>query len=466
MNRADKHSPPPHFNIEEPGHLRTPPHSAEAEQAVIGALLIDNNTFDTIGGAVAAEHFFVAEYRAIFITISALLSASKLADVLTVGDHGKHSFDTLVSLANGIGSPRSAGRYALIVRDNWAKRQIIHSAHDAIEAAYDSKVDAAAAAVNAQEALAKIAQGQSASEPKLIGSLMAAHIDKIVARGEGADAFDPTGLIDFDKVLSGGLRPGHLIVIAARPSMGKTTIALSIARNIAQRKHVLVLSQEMTVEQLLDANVAALGHIELDKVMRPDPNDSETWSRVLEGADRAGKLLLSLDSTPSMRVIDVRSKILNARRKNGGLAVVVIDYLQLMKGEGGENRNNELDQIVNGVKSLALELGICIIALAQCNREADKKPEGADSMSDIRDSGAIEAAGDVVAMLHREFVRTNDPKLADYGQLRIVKNRFGPTTRINLFFNGAYQFFGSWAGPAPTSSGRASAGARKPDEWS
>ena len=443
--------------MSEPQHLpegasTEPPHSDEAGQAVIGSLLIDNNAFDDITGTLTAEHFYRADHREIFATIAAIITGNKMADVLTVHERGKHDVVLLTALSQCVASPRNALRYAEIVRNAWAKRQIIHLSHDTIAAAFNPAVEASVTAANAQELLAKIAQGQARSVPRYIGDLMPAHLDRIIERGEGKDRVYPTGLLDLDKLLSGGLRPGHLIVIAARPSMGKTTIGMSIARHVAQSAPVLVLSQEMTSEQLLDANVAALGHVELDKVMKPDPLDAETWSRISDGADRAGKLNLLIDTQPAMRVIDVRSKILSAKRKAGSLAVVVVDYIQLMRGEGGENRNAELDQIVNALKALALDHAVCIIALAQCNREADRKPDGADSMSDIRDSGAIEAAGDVVCMLHREFVRSADPRLADYGQLRVVKNRFGPTARVNLFFNGRYQFFGSWAGSAPTAT--------------
>lgn len=237
--------------------------------------------------------------------------------------------------------------------------------------------------------------------------------------------------------------------------MGKTTLGLTISRHVAKTTTALFLTQEVPREQLQDCLLAAEGNIDLDKVLQPDAADGELWERLTEGAERCRELNLLIDDQPSLRLTDVRLKILAGKREalkaGSKLSVVVVDYIQLMRGEG-ENRSVQIGTIANGLKALAITYGVAIVVLAQCNREADKKPDGADSMSDINESGGVEAAADVVALIHREFVRNNDLRLKDFGELRIVKNRIGAVGRVSVFFNGARQFMGSWSGPAPTAA--------------
>jgi replicative DNA helicase len=433
-----------------------PPHSDTAEQALLGALLNDNAALDLITDLLDPEHFYSPDHRAIFGTIVALITATKPADPVTVFEKGRHDLVYLNQLAlGGMVALINVRSYAEVVRSKWAARQIIKISAEASGAAHKPKADPYEAALKAQEGLAKLTDGAvTRSEPRWLDQTLAGHIDTITARstGGGGQVF-ATGLVDLDRMFSGGVRPGRVYTIAARPSMGKTTLALTVGRNIAASDPVLFLSQEAPVEQLQDSIVASCGNVSLDKLLKPDANDPDLWARLVEGTERAAALKLMLDDQPSLRLIDVRHKIIQAQRKARAttgkpLAVVVVDYIQLMQGEG-ETRSVQIGNIANGLKALALTHGVAFIVLAQCNRGPDEKPDGADSMSDINESGGIEAASDAVALLHRQYVRTNDQRIKDYGQLRVVKNRIGGTGRIDLYFSGEKQFFGSWSGPSP-----------------
>jgi replicative DNA helicase len=445
---------------EETGTLGfTPPHSNEAEQSVLGGLLLENDAWERVGDLLKSEHFYDPEHRAIFQTIETLIVANKPADVITVFERGKHEVGYLNALSASVPSAANARRYAEIVRERWAAREAVRIAGETIAKASNTKADIQDTILSTQEALAAIGAGSTRQEPVFIEDGLLAHLARITARAEGKDEVYPTLLHDLDKLLAGGLRPGRVYVIGARPSMGKTTLGLTIAKNIAEREGLaaLFLTMEMPAEQLNDSLIASMGNIPLDKVLQPDPNDDEFWSRLVEGTERVRRLNLLIDEQPALRIIDARSKIITAKRKaekvGAKLAVCVADYLQLMQGEG-DNRSVEIGKIANGWKALAKTLRVPVVLLAQCNREADKKPDGADSMSDLNESGGIEAAADFIGLLHREFVRTSDDRLKHFGQLRVPKNRAGSTGRVNLYFDGAKQFFGSWTGPAPvTGSG-------------
>lgn len=465
-----------HPMTEEPSepyqHLRQPPHSLVAEETLVGALLQWNECIDACS-ALEPEHFHSARLRAIYAEARAQITACRPADAVTVYE----------GLTRGESRPELAAYIGQCIASVFTARGVPQLVERIIELATDrgliAAADRMAAAAfrndpgssaqqrigDAMAELQRLASGAAGRrEPLFVDESLADYIDAVQIRGTPADVYFPTGLADLDRRLSGGLRPGQVAVVGARPSMGKTTLAMTIARHVAGDRHgyaALVLSQEMPRHQLMDASVAALGHIALGKVRMPDPNDGDTWTRITEGAHRLSQLRLLIDDQPGLTLGDVRTKTLTAQRKAGGkLGLVVIDFLQLMEGPG-DNRNAQLDPIVNGIKKLSLELGVAVLVLSQCNRSADAKPGGADSMSDLRDSGAIEAAADIVGLLHREFVRSKREEQAHYGELRMVKNRFGETGDVRLYFEGAHQFFGAWTGPAPIIDAVSGGGARR-----
>jgi len=459
---------------EEYGGLMVPPHSIDAEQSVLGALLLDNQAFERVGDILAASDFYASDHRAIFETICTLIVANKPADVITVFDRGAGSHDLayLHGLTSGALSSAHVRRYAEIVRERSIARQLIVAGWDMVSEARDVATSAEEKLVSAQERLEAIASaGRAGSqEPVLMDATMPAYIDTIEARasGNGGDVY-PTGMHDLDKMMTGGLRPKRAYFIGARPSMGKTTIALTIARHIAQQPGLaaLVLSMEMPAEQINDGCIAALGNIPLDKVLQPnvphpDISDDEFWTRLTEAIERVRSLNLYVDDEPALRLLDVRRKIVQAKRRarQAGVRLVlaVLDYIQIMRGSGDGSADKEAATIAanaEGLAEIAKREGVAIIVLSQVKREADGKPEGADSMSDLLGSGGIEAAASFVALLHREYVRQPDTKeLEHYAELRVPKNRIGKVGRVKLFFDGAHQFFGSWEGQSPIVKGK------------
>lgn len=432
--------------------------SPEAEWSVIGALLFDNTSASEVGSLQPSD-FHDRRLGGAFATIMQMVRDCKAADVVTVGGCG-HDYELLQEAYAYVVTARNIGRHAAIVRDRATDRRLAALGLDLIEAAraggsrpVEEKI------VAADEALVALRGGAAGGGgPQWVGSLMPSYIDILSARGEGRDTIYPTGLHDVDDQLAGGLRPGRVYVVGARPSMGKTTLGMTIARHVAADHPVVFFSMEAPRDQLNDGTVAALGHVALDKVLRPDPNDGDTWSRISEGLDRAARLQLILEDRSGLTLTDVRAGMVTAQRMSGErkLALVVIDYLQLMRGSG-DTRATEIAGLANGLKALALQHAVAMLVLAQCNREPDKKADGADSMADLNESGGIEQAADVVALLHREAVRTPGVELENYAELRFVKNRIGKTGRRRLFFNGAYQFFGNWTGPAPASATRSAA---------
>ena len=429
----------------------TPPHSSEAEQSVLGAVLLDNAAFDAVADIIDAESFYQANHRGIWNTMKQLCMASKPADVLTVFEAGGHDMVYLNQLVSSVVTHKHARQYAELVRKHWTLRQLMRIGSDLADSALRGTPEASTpeqlvdAAVTALMALAS---GQAQGEPRLVADLMPEWIDDLTERyeREGTDAMG-TGLADLDRATSDGGRHGELWVIGARPSMGKTAITLHLARNIAVDNVVLTLSQEDSLKMLLARHVASAGRVNLADVRSPKRAPDSMWAGVSEGAHHLSKLHLYVDDQTGLRVMDVRRKIQQVKRRAGRLDVVVVDYLQLMEGDG-DNRNQQLGTVANGLNKAAKELGVWIILLSQLNRETDKR-SGPPQMSDLRDSGDIEGAAHLIGLLHREAMRRKTDANKHHAELHIVKQKNGPTCVVNLYFDGATQRFDNWEGAPP-----------------
>jgi replicative DNA helicase len=302
-------------------------------------------------------------------------------------------------------------------------------------------VDVADKVDKAQARFAKLGEVQTRREPTDVSAAAVQFIDYLTALAEGRERVISTGLRDLDDLTAGGIRPGDLWVIGGRPSMGKTALTLTLARNMGQEYGTLFLSQEMPVNQLTARHMAALGRINLADLRQPAKAPQEMWDRVTEAAEKLRHLNLVMDDQGGLSLLDVRRKVMGTKRRHG-CDVVVVDYLQLMTGDG-ENRNQELDRISNGLKALALEFGVGVVLLSQLSRKADER-SGPPVMSDLRDSGAIEAAADLIAMIYRDFVRSKDPETKYHAQLEVVKQRAGPSGTVHLLFNGEHQRIADW----------------------
>jgi replicative DNA helicase len=420
------------------------PYSAEAEQCLLGALIIDNDAYDRLED-LRAEHFFLSDHATIFKEIVANVAAGKPCDVISlmvalegkVPDAGAY----LNALVQATPSSANICHYAAIVRDKAVKRALFAFGREVAERALAPGASAALLVDEAAIMLARLAEARVRRDPVRAGADLSSHLADLERRLVQETDSIATGYVDLDEKLNGGIRPGELIVLAARPKMGKTGLALNIACNAAQAHHVLVLSMEMPRAQLHDRNIAALGHIPLSHLLKPATMTPADWDALTVAAGRIEQLNLYLDDQGGLSLLDVRLKAIGVKRKHG-LALLVIDYLQLMEAEG-DNRNAQIEKITRGLKALAKELQIGILLLSQLNRDLEKRPNRRPQPSDLRDSGAIEQDADAVIFLYRDEVYNEHSDDKGLCEVHVALCRQGAPGTIALRFAGEQTRFES-----------------------
>jgi len=417
----------------------TPLAAIEAEQAVIGALLRDNGAFDRIGD-LRAVHFYREDHRIIFAEVLRQISAGQSADPVSTGAALPNVADAmryLNDMAQSVPSSANVARHADLVRDRALRRGLVAAASEVSELAHNPGARTAGEVLDAaQTALATLAETRAVREPVLASVAMISHIDVMDGRVEHKLSGIPTGFEAIDRLLTGGPNRGALVILGARPSMGKTALSMNIALNAARDYSVLFLSQEMQNGELLDRAIASLGHVPLGSVITGQLTDQE-WQGFTAANARLQELNLHLDDQPAITLLDVRSKARLVKRKHG-LDVVVVDYLQLMSGEG-TNRNQQIEEISRGLKALAKELNIVVFALSQLSRNAANKSR--PQLSDLRDSGAIEQDADIVIFVHRDEVDNPQSHLKGFADVFIAKNRQGRIDDVLLAYEGQYTQF-------------------------
>lgn len=428
-----------------------PPHSVEAEQAVLGALLQDNSLQPALAVALGGDDaWYVAQHRWIWQACTQLIAAGQPADLLTVHDAlasaEKGEVVGLVylnGLVDGMLSVRMAGSYAGIVAHHARCRRAMAVAHELLARARTpaSQPQALQAALHdACLALEQLAHGQAAdSEPKRVSDLLPEWMGQLEDRAAGKTDAIPTGLAGCDRVLADGLRRGELVVIGARPSMGKSAAMLTITRAVSQTLPVLVCSLEDSDMMLVSRLVSAAGRCNLADIRRPARAPERMWSAVADGAEELAGLHLYLDDTPGLRLPDIERKASQVRRRAGDLGLVVVDYLQLMEGDG-ENRAYELTAIARGLKRLAKRMHCAVLVLSQLNREADKL-DGPPRLDHLAESDGLQQAADIVGLLWRAARRKPTPENKHEAQIEFAKNKNGACDTVQLFFDGATQRF-------------------------
>lgn len=416
---------------------RAVPHSIEAEQSVLGALLQDNDAIDRLGD-LRSEHFYRGDHRTIFAAIVDMLAAGEPADVLTVSDklRGRDvSVAYLHSLASEVPSSANAGRYAALVLERAQRRGLLAVAADAEQMALAENAESATVLIDKlQGRLEKLAEVHSRSEPIRVSDDLGRYIDELERRREGGSKAIPTGFTDLDELLSGGIRRGEVVVLAARPKIGKTALALGVARNVAAEHSVLVLEMEMPKVQLHDRNVAALARVELRKLLEPARMTNDDYSRVTVATQKLANMNLFVDDQAGLRMIDVRTKARTVKRK-AGLDLLVIDYLQLMEGDG-DNRNEQISGITRSIKTLAKELNCGVLLLSQLNRQVENRQDKRPLPSDLRDSGSIEQDCDAAIFLYRDEVYDKDSPDKGIVEANVGLNRQGSSGTIGLAYIG------------------------------
>lgn len=425
---------------------RQVPHAVGAEQAVIGSLLRDNDAIDRISD-LRAEHFYRADHRLIFGAIVEMLEAGEPADVLTVADRlrGKDvSIAYLHEIEAGTPSSANIARYAASVLDRAQRRGVVAIADEATQLALAEDSKAAADLIDkVQGQLERLAELRSKREPVRVGDDMGRYIDEIERRRSGGTRAIPTGFPDLDALLSGGIRAGEVVVVAARPKVGKTALALTIARNAAVEHSVLVLEMEMPRAQIHDRNAAATARIPLPHLLRPNRLTDDEWGRLADVTSRMGGWNMAVDDQGALRMLDVRMKSRAVKRKHG-LDLVVLDYLQLMEAEG-DNRNAQIESITRGIKAMAKELEVGVLLLSQLNRDCERRTDKRPVMSDLRDSGGIEQDADAVIFLYRDELYNPDSEDRGIVEVNVAGNRQGPTGTIGLIYVGEQTRFESLA---------------------
>lgn len=434
----------------------TAPYSAEAEASVLGAILVDNASINRVP-ELSSEAFYTQAYADVFRAIQSLAAMGKAFDIITVHDTLEQmgcpqELSDLNAIAQYVPSASNLRRYAEIVISKHQSRSLIRAAAQIGDLAVQPGT-AAQQLDAAQMILSKLATVKNKRDPQHINESLSDYLGLLSDLSEGKNPAIPTGISGLDRILNGGLRRGEMMVIGARPKHGKTALALALARNMAHDFGVLFISQEMPVMQLMHRHTAAMGTVDLGRILRADASDSGMWERVGEAAEKLGRLNLVHDDQAAQSLLDIRRKAMQVKRQHG-LDVLFVDFLQLMQGAGEDNRNRELDVISNGLKALAMDLQIGVVVLSQMSRKADESYHH-PTMTYLRDSGAIEAAADQIALLftdHAHPMSTKSDAFAGFSQLEIVAHRNGGTGVVPLEFKGQYQQIGDWEGPIPAKS--------------
>ncbi|MEO5764665.1 MAG: replicative DNA helicase [Casimicrobiaceae bacterium] len=440
--------------------LKLPPHSLEAEQSVLGGLLLDNDAADRVGDVVFGADFYSDAHRLIYDHITRLIADGKPADVVTLAETlgSSQKLDYVGGLAylgalvQNVPTAANIRHYAQIVRDRSILRQLAATAGEIADAAYNPLGRNAKMVLDEAEAkvLHIAEQGSRGAQHfqeigKLLGTVVE-RIETLYSRDNPSDVTGvPTGYPDLDRMTS-GFQPGDLIIIAGRPAMGKTSFALNIGEHVALEAGlpVAVFSMEMGATQLALRLIGSVGRLDQHK-LRTGRLIAEDWDKLTMALGRLNEAPIMIDETPALNAIEVRSRARRLMKQYGKLGLVIVDYLQLMQSTTqGENRATELSEISRSMKALAKELQVPVVALSQLNRSLEQRPDKRPVMSDLRESGALEQDADVILFIYRDEVYKPDSPDKGTAEILISKQRNGPTGKVTLTFLGEYTRFESF----------------------
>jgi replicative DNA helicase len=435
--------------------LRIPPHSLHAEQSLLGGLMLDNSTWDRIADMLVERDLYRREHRLVFRAIAKLAEDDQPFDVVTLAEtlerndqlEAAGGLPYLGTLVNETPSAANIKAYARIVRQTSVLRQMIAAGTDIADSAYNpGDRDAAELLDAAERRVFEIAEqeqrGGGGFQPiKSLLSRAVERIDELYQRTEPITGL-ATGFTDFDEMTS-GLQPSDLIIVAGRPSMGKTSFAMNLAENVAigTKRPVAVFSMEMPGDSLAMRMMSSLGRIDQHRVRTGKLQDEE-WPRLTSACNILSTAALFIDDTPALSPTELRARARRLKREQGDLGLIVVDYLQLMQAPGsGENRVAEISAISRSLKALAKELRVPVIALSQLNRSLEQRPNKRPVMSDLRESGAIEQDADLIVFIYRDEVYNPESKDKGIAEIIIGKQRNGPIGTSRLTFLGKYTKF-------------------------
>ncbi len=435
--------------------LKRPPHSVEAEQSIIGGLMLDNQVWDKVSTKLCEADFYRTEHRILFRAIASLVKRDQPFDVVTLldalksynelDDAGGEAY--LFELANNTPSVANVSAYADIVREKSVQRQLISVATEIADSAYNPGGRQVPELLDMAETKVFAIGEQTGGDggPENIKSILVRAVEKIDALYHNGDAITglATGLSDLDEMTS-GLQPSDLVIVAGRPSMGKTTLVMNMAEHAAIKsgKPVLAFSMEMPADSLAMRMMSSLGRIDQHKI-RTGKLDDDDWPRVTSAVHMLSEAPLFIDDTPALSPGEMRARARRLAKDHGNLGLIVVDYLQLMKvpGFSADNRTAEISEISRSLKSLAKELQVPVIALSQLNRSLEQRADKRPVMSDLRESGAIEQDADLICFIYRDEVYNEDSPDKGTAEIIVAKQRNGPIGKVRVAFIGKYTRF-------------------------
>ncbi|MCF8780598.1 replicative DNA helicase [Vibrio sp. IRLE0018] len=444
--------------------IKVPPHSLEAEQSVLGGLLLDNERWDTVAERVVNKDFYSRPHRLIFDAIKSILEENKPLDLITLSEHLERreqledvgGFAYLADLAKNTPSAANINAYADIVAERALVRNLISVANEIADAGYDPQGRSSEDLLDLAESKVFAIAEERTSEnegPQNVDSILEKTLERIEllykSPQDGVTGVD-TGFTDLNKKTA-GLQGSDLIIVAARPSMGKTTFAMNLCENAAmdQDKPVLIFSLEMPAEQIMMRMLASLSRVDQTKI-RTGQLDDEDWARI---SSTMGILMekknMYIDDSSGLTPTEVRSRARRVAREHGGLSMIMVDYLQLMRVPAlSDNRTLEIAEISRSLKALAKELNVPVVALSQLNRSLEQRADKRPVNSDLRESGSIEQDADLIMFIYRDEVYNPDSALKGTAEIIIGKQRNGPIGSVRLTFQGQWSRFDNYAGPA------------------
>ena len=443
--------------------IKLPPHSVEAEQSVLGGLLLEASALDKITDLVTPDDFYRQEHRLIYRQIVRLSEMAKPVDVITVAEALEIAGELdkvgglpyLGGLAQNVPSAANIRRYGEIVRERSIMRKLAEVGTDIASSAYNpTGRDAAQLLDEAESKVFEIAEAGSKGKQGFISmppllSQVVERIETLYARDNPSDITGTaTGFTDLDRMTS-GLQAGDLIIVAGRPSMGKTALAINIAENVAMdsKLPVAIFSMEMGATQLAMRMLGSVGKLNQHD-LRTGRLQDDDWGRLTHALGRLNDAPIHIDESAALSSLDLRARSRRLHRQNNGLGLIVIDYLQLMSsnaGKASENRATEISEISRSLKALAKELHVPVIALSQLNRSLEQRPNRRPVMSDLRESGAIEQDADLILFIYRDEVYNSDSPDKGKAEIIIGKQRNGPIGMVPLAFRGEYTRFDNLA---------------------
>jgi replicative DNA helicase len=433
--------------------LRLPPHSAEAERSLLGGLMLDKRAWDNVVDAMSAEDLYRADHRHIFAAIAALSERDQMPDAVTVRDYLEQvgeleavgGAEYLARIVEDTSSASNVRGYAEIIHDKAMLRRLIEVGGDIAASGYQTEGRMASELVDlAEQKVFEIAdQGARRGGFAPLKQILPATIDRldVLSHTEGDITGISTGFAEMDR-MTAGLQRGDLVIVAGRPSMGKTTLAINIAENaaIAQKVPTAVFSMEMSAEQLSFRMIGSIGRVNQQK-LRTGRLSDEDWTRIDSAVSMMQNVPIFIDDSAGLSPTEVRARARRLKREHG-LGMIVIDYLQLMQTPGtSENRATEISEISRGLKALAKELDVPVVALSQLNRSVEQRNDKKPVMSDLRESGAIEQDADLIVFIYREEVYQPDTARKGVADIIIGKQRNGPVGEFHLTFLGEFTKF-------------------------